>query len=85
MQTIDDENWLSEVEAGYIGLVDPQVTKVADPYKDIPYWYLRQIEKESKKEELGLDEYMDKYKLSGDPDRDIDYSEWDAGMWEDKP
>lgn len=64
---MEDNDFLTTIDQGYIGYTDPQVQFTADPYNDVPGWVIHKITKIALKEGLSLDQYVEKYNPSLDP------------------
>lgn len=64
----EDNEFLNQVDIGYIGHTKPEVVYRSDPYADVPRWIIGKFTKQAKEEGLLLEEFMDKYNPSFDPD-----------------
>ncbi len=64
-----DNQFLNEVDMGYIGLSQPQVIRIREDGP--PTWVARRFEKLARNEGIAYYEFLDKYKPSFDP------NDWD--------
>lgn len=68
---MEDNEFLNQVDMGYIGYTKPQVRVTPDPYADVPRWIIGKFTKMAREEGLELEEFLDKYNPSFDP------TDWD--------
>lgn len=69
---IEDNEFLNQIDEGYIGHTSPQIKFTPDPYADIDRWVISKFERMAKREHLSLEQFLDKYNPSLDP-RDWDH------------
>lgn len=66
-----DQEFLNEVDQGYIGYTPPEI-KIVKEEADAPNWIIRKFQYMAYKEGLTYYQFLEKYKPSFDP-RDWDY------------
>ena len=67
----EDNEFLTELDKGYIGHTKPKLRFEPDPYLDVPTWVIRKFEKLARQEHLSLEQYLDKY------NPDLNPNNWD--------
>lgn len=78
----EDMDFLNQIDQGYIGISKPQIQVIPDPYEEYTGWVRGYLTKEARKEDLSMEEFVDKYDISPDPRDWAGYkSGWDHGNY----